>query len=142
MSVMDNLDIKAYKRILKMYEKNPAIDVWYEMASTMERPNSCCASFMMCCCYCLMKGMMMEYIEKRRRATEDLFMKKYPGLGVPELVANLKKALAVVEKHKMKLYNVRDRIQLLSVIYPALTEEDMKAINDAYYLLNPVVYII
>lgn len=142
MTVLDNLDIKAYKKILKMYNKNPNTDVWYQMARAIERPNTCCVSCLMCCCFCIMQGVMNDSINKRHRAMEDLFMKKYPHVRTEQLVENLKKALAIVEKHKMNLYNVRERTSQLNFMYPSVTEEELGVIADAYYLLNPVVYFI
>lgn len=142
MSVMDNLDLKAYKKILRKYEKNPDTDVYHMMASEMERPKGCCFVFMYCCCYCLLHNTMSDYISRRANAIQDLLFKKYPSKVLGELMIDLRSAIEVIEAHKMKLYDVRNRTAHLHIMYPNVSADEMRVISQAIYLLNPVVYIL
>ena len=143
MSAMDNLDIKAYRRILTKYEQNQDADVCHMMANEMEKPRGCGMVTLFCCCFCCLHSMLEQHIEKRSQAIYDLFDRKYPTKKMDELMALLKQALAIVETHKMKLYDLRNRnVDHLKIKYPNVTDEDMSILTQSIHLLNPVVYVL
>lgn len=143
MSAVDNLDVKTYKRILKKYDKDPEVDVYYLMATEMEQPRGCGMICLYCCCFCCIHSMMNSYIIRRAHAINDLFHKKYPNNTVNELMPLLKQALIIVEKYKMKLYDIRNREEdHLKIRYHGITEDELRIIQQAHHLLNPVVYVL
>jgi hypothetical protein len=143
MSAVDNLDLKAYKRILKKYNKNPEVDVCHLMATEMESPRGCGLTFLYCCCFCCIHSMLSRHIVKRSQAIDDLFAKKYPSKSMNELMTLLQQALDIVEKHTMKLYDIRNRLEdHLKIKYNGLTNEELSILMQSIHLLNPVVYVI
>ena len=143
MSVIDNLDVKTYKRILNKYEKNTDVDVCRMMATEMEQPRGFGMICLYCCCFCCIHGMINTYITRRAHAIDELFIKKYPNKNMNELMSILKNALNIVEKHKMKLYDVRNRTDdHLKIRYQSLTDDELRIIQQAHHLLNPVVYVV
>ena len=139
---MDNLDIKAFKKILKRYENDKNIDICHMMANEIEKPKGCCFIFMYCCCFCLLHNVVQDHIIRRSRAIEDLFLKKYPTKKRNELMADLRLAIEVIEKHNINLYDIRNRAEHLHLKYPNINTDEMRVISQAIYLLNPVVFIL
>ena len=143
MSAVDNLDLKAYKRILRTYDKNPNVDVCHMMANEMEKPRGCGMITLFCCCFCCLHSMLSEHITKRSQAIYDLFDSKYPTKNTDERMALLKEALNILETRNVRLYDVRNRkMSHLGIKYPDVTEDEMDTLKLAIYLLNPNVCVL